>query len=243
MWATRQRCPSLSEGQVSCPQPSRRAGRSCPRARLRSAFGCQAPGAGAGHCTTRRQNAHRIEEREVVYPWHPWSGCIVQIYQVVEKSSGDVVRCSRGDEVPGRWLELPLWMFDRAECTLMRVATAPRVNLVALSALAVLLTEARSAEAAMGMAAPSSPEGAGYLSHEANRGDVHATTAACSPQSAEQTAPTRSVRTTRRLPRDSGAGLAGAPGDNARGFDDTDHAADPRPRARRVPEVRGRGAT
>jgi hypothetical protein len=23
-------------------------------------------------CTKRRDNAHKIEEREVLYPWHPW---------------------------------------------------------------------------------------------------------------------------------------------------------------------------
>jgi len=161
----------------------------------------------AWYYTTRRRNAHRIKEREVVYPWHLWIGCIVQIHEVVEKTSGDVVRCSRGGDGAGRWLELPLWMFDRVECTPMGIATVPHVSLAALSALMVLLTEGRGAEAAMGMAAPGARDsGAGWLSHEANRGDVHATAAPHSPQSSKQTAPAQFVRAIRRSRSRRGGG-------------------------------------
>src|SRR5688500_16190380 len=91
-------------------------------------------------CTTRRRNAHRTEEREVLYPWHPWAGCIVQLDEVVEKSAGDCVRC-RHDGDPSRRLELPLWMFDRAVCAPMRVEVAPRVDTAAIQSLMALLAD------------------------------------------------------------------------------------------------------
>jgi hypothetical protein len=61
-----------------------------------------------GNCTTRRQNAHRTEQRKVLYPWHPWAGCIVHIHEVIEKAAGDVGRCSHADGASGRPLELPI---------------------------------------------------------------------------------------------------------------------------------------
>ena len=77
--------------------------------------------------TTRLQNTHGTEEREVLYPWHPWVGCIVQIHKVVEKASGNVARCSREGAAVCRALELPTWMFDRAACAPMRMDARPRV--------------------------------------------------------------------------------------------------------------------
>ena len=55
----------------------------------------QGSNVGAGHYTTQLQNTHRTEKREVIYLWHPWAGCTVQIHEVVEKASGNVARCSR----------------------------------------------------------------------------------------------------------------------------------------------------
>ena len=90
----------------------------------------------AGRCTTRRSNAHRTEERKVLYPWHPWAGCIVHIHAVIEKAAGNVVRCSHDDGASGRLLELPIWMFDRAACAPMRVETFPQADIAALQAFA-----------------------------------------------------------------------------------------------------------
>jgi hypothetical protein len=42
------------------------------------------------HCTTRQHNAHRTEEREILYPWHPWFGRVVFVDEMV----------SRGGEKP-----------------------------------------------------------------------------------------------------------------------------------------------
>src|ERR1700676_93657 len=39
----------------------------------------------ACHYTTRRRNAHGIAEYELLYPWHPWAGCLVHIHEAVEK--------------------------------------------------------------------------------------------------------------------------------------------------------------
>src|SRR6202790_1330632 len=44
------------------------------------------------HYTTRRRNAHGITEYELLYPWHPWAGCLVHIHEVVEKAGREVFR-------------------------------------------------------------------------------------------------------------------------------------------------------
>lgn len=48
----------------------------------------------ADRITTRRRNAHGIAEYELLYPWHPWAGCLVHIHEVVEKAGREVFRCS-----------------------------------------------------------------------------------------------------------------------------------------------------
>jgi hypothetical protein len=98
-------------------------------------------------CTSRRRNAHRTEEREVLYRFHPWSGCVVHVHEAIDKANGAMVRCSR-DDASGRWLELPIWMFDRASCALIEVVAAPRVDLTALGALIALLRETERADGA-----------------------------------------------------------------------------------------------
>ena len=98
--------------------------------------GSPAENAGERCCTTRSGNAHttdKSEEREVLYPWHPWVGCVVLVHAVIEKADGVVLRCSRDGEATGRRLELPARMFDRAACLPMQVARRPRVDFAALS--------------------------------------------------------------------------------------------------------------
>jgi hypothetical protein len=101
----------------------------------------QGSNAAGDHCTTRRRNAHRIEDREVLYRWHPWFGRVVRVDGVIEKDGGDVFRCCAGGELSSRSLELPAWMFDRATCTLTRSTRAPAADLAALSALRRLLND------------------------------------------------------------------------------------------------------
>ena len=141
-----------------------------------------APGSRSRHaaalcCTTRRGNAHKTdeaEEREVLYPWHPWVGCVVLVHEVIEKADGVVLRCSRDGEVAGRWLELTAWMFDRAACLPMQVARRPRVDFAALSVLLALLAETVGCD---GRASSSNTPVSGSAREpcDQNPGDAHAT--------------------------------------------------------------------
>src|SRR5260370_22136402 len=92
-------------------------------------------------CTTRRRNAHGIAEHELLYPWHPWAGCLVHIHEVVEKAGGEVFRCSLSGQASGRRLEIPAWMFDRAPHAAWRVCAAPYIDISVLTSMATLLQD------------------------------------------------------------------------------------------------------
>jgi hypothetical protein len=67
------------------------------------AGGSRAPNGAGSRCTSGRRNAHKTEhgdERKVVYPWHPWAGCRVRVHEVIEKSSGPVLRQSPAESRP-----------------------------------------------------------------------------------------------------------------------------------------------
>src|SRR5262245_4022661 len=97
------------------------------RSKLDRACAGQARSEGVGCCTTKRLNTHKPERREVLYPFHPWAGCIVYIHELVQKPTGDVGRCSRDAHATGPHLELPMWMFDRAACAAIQVDAHARV--------------------------------------------------------------------------------------------------------------------
>ena len=186
-------------------------------------------------CTTRRGSAHRTEERKVLYPWHPWAGHIVHIHEVIEKAAGNVVRCSHAG-APDRLLELPLWMFDRAYCAPMRSEACPQVDVTALQALRALLDETVICGSAVGLASSNVPvSGAARVSHNQNRGEVHATSTAASTRPSKRDAAVRSVRYGKRRQRGTNAGVAGAARANAPGSDDTDDAPHLRSRGWRSP--------
>ena len=105
-------------------------------------FASRAPDAAATDYTRRRDNAHKIEQLEVLYPWHPWFGRVVHVREVVEQRAGGVLRCSPDGDTSGRWLELPQWMFDRVVCLAIRMAALPRVDSAALIALKTCLADA-----------------------------------------------------------------------------------------------------
>lgn len=96
----------------------------------------------APHCTTRSQNAHGTEEREVLYPWHPWAGRAVHVHDVIEKAGWVAFRCSLNGVASDRRLEVPVWMFDRAACQCWQVGVRPATSVVALQTLAALLHDA-----------------------------------------------------------------------------------------------------
>jgi hypothetical protein len=209
--------------------------------------GNRAPHAGAVGCTTRRRNAHRTDtpdERQVLYPWHPWAGCAVHVHEVIEKASGAVLRCSRGSVAKGRWLELPAWMFDRAACLPMQMAARPRVDGAALSALQALLAQTAGREPGDPPSSNAPVSGAARDSCGQNRGDAHATPAPPSRASSATTPPARSVRSARPGElRSTSVGMAHAPRRDASGGDRPDGAAHVRTRARRSsvgPEGGGR---
>ena len=96
------------------------------------------------YCTTRRQNTHvteSVDQREVVYPWHPLGGPVVFVREVIEKASGAFARCRELGDRQGRVLEVPVWMLDAAACRTVRRAASPVADLRALVALRVLLSE------------------------------------------------------------------------------------------------------
>ena len=188
------------------------------------------------NCTTRRQNAHRTEERKVLYPWHPWAGCIVHIHEVIEKAAGDVARCSHDDRASGRLLELPIWMFDRSACAPMRVEAFPRVDIAALQALRLLLDAPAIGGVAVGLASSNARvSGAARVSHDQNRGEVHATPTAVSTRPSKRDAAVRFVRYGVRRQHGTDAGMADAASANAPGSDGAADAPHLRSRGRRSP--------
>src|SRR5690606_5314293 len=135
--------------------------------RNRLAGCCQWLSVVCGCCTTRRQNTHGTEVRELLYPWHPWSGRLVHVHEVLVKGEA-VFRCSLSGAFSDRLIEVPAWMFDRSLSGCWRVMLVPYVELANLHALTKLLEDA----------SPSSQiasTGAALVSHEASRRDIHAT--------------------------------------------------------------------
>lgn len=147
-------------------------------------FGRRANYVPARRCKTRRQNAHVTEHREVLYPWHPWFGLAVHVHQTVEKGHSGILRCSVDGSASGRWLELPVWMFDRAVCLSIRLADSPRVDLAALENLRKLLIELRQSPSTMvvaGSGAQSGPRHQNRRSVNAQPAPRFEETAASSP--------------------------------------------------------------
>src|SRR5438094_10381189 len=125
----------------------------------------------ASHCTTRLENTHGTEFRELLYPWHPWFGLRVGVHAAIERSSDTVFRCSLSGSDADRWLEVPAWMFDRSACAKVQVADA-HVDLAALTHLAALLRRALNDRFTSSNAPLSRVS---ILSRDQTRGELHAT--------------------------------------------------------------------
>jgi hypothetical protein len=163
--------------------------------------------AGGAHCTTRRRNAHRTEDCEVRYPWHPWFGRVVCVYEVIEKAADVIVRCHLDEAGSDRWLELPAWMLDRAACVLMRVAAQARVDVASLAALQALLIGASSA-GSCGCASSNAPVlGTGRNACDQKPGDAHATSTSPSSAGSQRSSSARSVPSALCGQRPAGAGV------------------------------------
>ena len=170
--------------------------------------GNRAKSAGASDCTTKLENTHGTEFRELLYSWHPWFGLRVCVHAVVEKSDGVAFRCSVTGSNVDRWLEVPAWMFDRSACSHAGAVTDAHADLAALTALAGFLRHAlngRVASSDIPLSELSS------LSRDQNRGEAHATAnevAASAPLCAAADRPVR-----RRIAKDDRqhAGWSGLP--------------------------------
>src|SRR5262249_8349297 len=52
------------------------------------------------------------DSRNVIFPWHPWCGRSVTVYEVLTRDGQAVCRCGLDEERSRRSLEIPTWMFD-----------------------------------------------------------------------------------------------------------------------------------
>ena len=191
------------------------------------------PGVAATGCTKRRDNAHRIEELEVLYPWHPWFGRFVHIHEVIEQRAGGVLHCSLDGDASRRWLELPKWMFDRVTCLAIRIAASPRVSTAALIALKTCLGDALGAGLCGGPLPNASASGAGRSSCNQHQGAAHGTQVPASTQGSTRRQAVRSFRSAKRKASAPAVQVATAAG----GDPPDDHRADGAP-PRRPPTPR-----
>src|SRR6516164_4649660 len=60
--------------------------------------------------TSRQQDTHIGELRDICYPWHPWHDRRVRVQATLVKRGRAVARCSLEDVQPFRILEVQLWM-------------------------------------------------------------------------------------------------------------------------------------
>src|SRR5690606_21503888 len=117
--------------RVEQPVETRSRYRAKRRRRLRRGFRRRPPGSDSRArsvasrcCTTRRQNTHGTEVRELLYPWHPWFGRLVHVHEVLVKDEA-VFRCSLSGAFSDRLIEVPSWMFDRPLSGCWRVMLVP----------------------------------------------------------------------------------------------------------------------
>jgi hypothetical protein len=92
--------------------------------------------------TSRQHNTHNTERREVCYPWHPWYGRSVWIYEALVKNGQAVFRCGTEENRDLRYF-VPQWMFDPVFCCRTRKAAVPVVGCEALRDLKALLQSLR----------------------------------------------------------------------------------------------------
>ena len=192
------------------------------RNRRAPAFGRQGSNAAAFDCTTKRENAHGTEFREVLYRWHPWFGLRVAVHEAVSRSDGIVFRCTlTGGR--GRRLELPAWMFDRAACRdLFPLSTTSHVTKAALCALAALLRETLQTPVT---ASSVSLCGASCASRNEDVGEVCVSQDDGTPTKGTQgPAQAAAVRSVRRESAQDSRGHAGMVGPSGRGKKRADRA-------------------
>ena len=136
-------------------------------------------------CTTHQHKTHKIEVREVHYPWHPLYGQEISVRLERRWKNGWIARCDRDSGVGRRGFDTPGWMLDRAVCSTMKLNATPFVDIEALTALRHLL------DWALGKEEPRVVEGGYRL--DVGQGGTYA----------EVTTPTRATGVVSPAPEDS----------------------------------------
>ena len=107
---------------------------------LRSS-GCPDPGGCVPDERTHDHKTHKTEERVICYPWHPLYQKAVWVIAQRCTSPHAVYKCRLAEREDRYGWELPVWMFDQAECATMRLTEAPHVSWHALRELQRVLAE------------------------------------------------------------------------------------------------------
>lgn len=110
------------------------------------------PGAIAHGCTNPRHNTpqNEILSKRMEYPWHPYFGQLFNIHSHFSRAHVQTYRCRPSNHSERMRLDMPVWMFDRAHCSKMRLSNVPYCSLDSLKELLLLLREASPTECIIG---------------------------------------------------------------------------------------------
>ena len=101
---------------------------------------CRALDGDARGCTSRQSDTHRIESREVRYPWHPWYGRAVWIDQAVARGGRVMFQCRLELGQEQRSVEVPQWISMRPAAIGCAWGPIPSVSWEVLRELRALLS-------------------------------------------------------------------------------------------------------
>ena len=104
--------------------------------------GCSCLGDSVRDDRSPQLNTHNTEWRNVYYPWHPWRGRTVAVYEVFIKRGQSLSLCGLEEERLRPSVEIPTWMLDPATCCRLRMMPNPTVSCDALLELQALLQTA-----------------------------------------------------------------------------------------------------
>jgi len=84
------------------------------------------------------------------YPWHPFFGKTFDIHLHFARASTETYRCRPSGRPEQMRLDMPVWMFDSALCSTMKLSEKPYCCLDSLKQLLLLLSEASPSECIIG---------------------------------------------------------------------------------------------
>ena len=98
--------------------------------------------------TNQRHNTPQndIISKRMEYPWHPFFGNSFNIHSHFFRAHVQTYGCRPSDHPERMRLHMPVWMFDRARCSNMKLLKEPYCSLNSLKQLHLLLHEASSSE-------------------------------------------------------------------------------------------------